>query len=268
LRPAYQVVVYGYRPDDRRVFRDESLEGVLIQAQQYRSQHPGRTSQTSVECILHESEFDLRAREAELHRGDEWFPLWDVLWAGNEANWRGLESPAEFSRGFVESIICTWPDWLAHHKQILAQTPLKNVELTTRPELTYQPNRNADYDCYFIAGIDHRVMASSVVGGSESSTISQLLKAEWPRLKFTLPPPLVTVDFSGARTITLPPGWVVRGAMPTYVEIDEAQRMFQSSTIARSSMPHYLYYGDGPTPSVATAPPAPPADPSSDDGNI
>lgn len=42
----------------------------------------------------------LHRRERELlqqHR-EEWFPLWDTLWAGLEAQWNGLSDPAEFCR--------------------------------------------------------------------------------------------------------------------------------------------------------------------------
>lgn len=181
----------------------------------------------------------LRERERELLEGSAGVWKNRFVWAGGFDGVIGIAchipEGVKYIRGFIETITCAWVGWEVYHEQILAQTPLKNVELTTRPDARF--------------------------------AIEGALRAKWPRLKFTLPPPLVTVDFSGARTITLPFGWTIRGAVPTYEVIDEAQRLFQSSTIARSSMPHYLYYGDGPTPSAATAPPEPPADPSPDAEN-
>lgn len=66
----------------------------------------------------------LRRRERELMSGP-------ACWVGIDttAIW-----PIEFSRGFVESIQCSWSDWLTHADAIRAATPLRKVRLTTWPE--------------------------------------------------------------------------------------------------------------------------------------
>lgn len=169
----------------------------------------------------------LRERERELLEGSAGVWKNRFVWAGGFDGVIGIAchipEGVKYIRGFIETITCAWVGWEVYHEQILAQTPLKNVELTTRPDARF--------------------------------AIEGALRAKWPRLKFTLPPPLVTVDFSGARTITLPFGWTVRqfaGQPPS--EVYEGFR--QGDAV-------YIYYGDGPTPSVTVAPPEPPADQSS-----
>lgn len=171
---------------------------------------------------------------------------WDEWKLKDCGDWQNLlhesqyKTGIKFVRGFVEAIACTWADWLANHEQILKQTPLKNVNLTT------------------VGPIASEGRILEIEGMMDDLRVATL-ERHWPRLKFTLPSPLVTVDFSGARTITLPPGWVIRqfsGSPPS--EVYEGFR--QGDAV-------HIYYGDGATPSVATAPPAPPSDPSSDAEN-
>lgn len=40
----------------------------------------------------------------------------------------------EWRRGFIETVTCTWPDWLNHSTAILKAAPIKAVRLTTMPE--------------------------------------------------------------------------------------------------------------------------------------
>lgn len=48
------------------------------------------------------------------------------------------------SRGFVESITLSWPDWLTHAAAILAATPLREVTLTTRPNVWHRSDSDED----------------------------------------------------------------------------------------------------------------------------
>lgn len=127
----------------------------------------------------------MRRREKELlFHG--WFPLWDTLWAGNETHWRGLESPAEFRRGFVEVITCTWADWLTHHKAILAATTLKEVFLTTVP----------GRDWILLSMWNDDGSEFGRIGVIGEKTLLRLLNKEWPGITFDLPPCDAPADLS------------------------------------------------------------------------
>lgn len=137
LKPTYQVVAYGYNPDDRRVFRDESIEGVLTQVQQYRRQHPGNSSQTGVECIPHGSEFLLRKRERELLKAGHaaWMPVvTGFSFIPRASNEPLQENHVLYRRGFPAYVKLSWKKWLGCADFLLSEVPVTDVELTTRPE--------------------------------------------------------------------------------------------------------------------------------------
>lgn len=60
----------------------------------------------------------------------EWFgPVHNVTICGSEI----APHITWFRRGFIESITCTWQDWLTHNEAILAACPLRSVNLTSSP---------------------------------------------------------------------------------------------------------------------------------------
>lgn len=51
-------------------------------------------------------------------------------------------NPSDFTRGFVSSVECTWPEWLANADAVLKATPLERVRLTTEvrsADCLYEP---------------------------------------------------------------------------------------------------------------------------------
>ena len=82
----------------------------------------------------------LRRREGELWTGgthnpvtlpDEIMRNWS--YAISDLFLSGRYPALVVRRGFIESVICTWFDWLTHAGAIRAATPLREVRLTTRP---------------------------------------------------------------------------------------------------------------------------------------
>jgi len=48
-----------------------------------------------------------------------------------EGKWENFAQ--KFTRGFVSEIGCSWESWSKHHADIMRQTPLEKVNLTSRP---------------------------------------------------------------------------------------------------------------------------------------
>lgn len=134
----------------------------------------------------------LCVREKELLvMAKHWFPLWETLWAGSEADWRMREPPAEFSRGFVQSVTCTWDDWIAHHAAIIATTPLQNVTLTSQPGLEVGgPDANYSRECSLnnkgavIVSKRIEYLTNHLV--AVQRILLELLRVKWPRISFSL----------------------------------------------------------------------------------
>lgn len=66
----------------------------------------------------------------------------------------------DFRRGFVERISLSSQDWLAHADELVKAAPIREVELTTLPEIV------------FVHGINGKLVFES----------------KWPRIKFTMTP--------------------------------------------------------------------------------
>jgi uncharacterized protein (TIGR02996 family) len=100
--------------------------------------------------------------------GAEWIPTRDIT-----VSWR---------RGFVAAITLCAEAWLQHADALLKTAPLEEVTLTTWPEWVY----------------GHRQGSARLVGRGPFHSLrglygvgqvaNRLLSAEWPRIKFNLPP--------------------------------------------------------------------------------
>lgn len=117
--------------------------------------------------------------------------------AVDASTWVGYRSvlyfwPAEFRRGFVGAITCSWQDWRTHHAALLLSAPLTAVRFTTWPELEYVKRVGLKHTVR-LRGMGRLVNASAhdahriIHGSLAPPLISQLLVLEWPRLTFGLP---------------------------------------------------------------------------------
>jgi len=146
----------------------------------------------------------LRRRERELldaHRSD-WFRLlsrrpgfgennplrwWPVASNDEELADRGANVPILSAaiegtprRGFVERVGLTAADWLAHADALTAAAPIREVALTTWPEVS----------CYVtFAKFPQRKMRPVDVGENLTADemMAKLFEHVWPRIQFTLP---------------------------------------------------------------------------------
>lgn len=133
----------------------------------------------------------LRRRERELlaRHNEEW------LW-GSVPRQRGSDGEDEFRpnflrtwrRGFVESITCSWEDWLKHADALRAAQPIQRVQLTTRPEVSY--SSRPGYVLWMIDdGLKKTVESPDQnwrhVTSSEAQAI--ILAAEFPGINFDVP---------------------------------------------------------------------------------
>lgn len=101
----------------------------------------------------------------------------------------------EVQRGFVESLRLPAADWLTHAAAILAEHLVREVTLTTWPEidsLYYAPSRH--YEMRLIGGRrmsiygQHHIQHATP-DGRPANIIRQLLRDEWPGITFHLPEP-------------------------------------------------------------------------------
>ncbi len=99
---------------------------------------------------------------------------------------------AKFRRGFVESVECTAAAWLTHADALTAAAPIREVRLTTWPEVHFSmpPGWGA---CNWQLGLRPRWWTAPQlnVHAGETDVIllrMRLFAAEWPRIAFTLPP--------------------------------------------------------------------------------
>ena len=104
--------------------------------------------------------------------------------------------PSCFRRGFVERIACTAAVWLARADALLAAAPIREVQLTTWPDWYTDAGVVLLHDgVHPVLGgtsrrCDRMVFTSGAfVGRLNSHVIADVLAAEWPEIKFGLPPP-------------------------------------------------------------------------------
>lgn len=133
----------------------------------------------------------LRRRESELYTGDgSYGPFTNA--------WRWLDEPrnrdgsfwypngADWSRGFVEVVVCSWQDWLAHHATITAATPLRRVRLTSRPNVETRTNP-VGLRLVGCSAWRSNLLREWDVNGGQPLITAALLRAEWPGIAFELP---------------------------------------------------------------------------------
>lgn len=97
-----------------------------------------------------------------------------------------------FSRGFIESITCSWSDWLQHADAIRTTTPLRKVTLTTWPDTPQHVAAAESWDP--IPGHTLPVRLGWRYPGQAISydwpvrrTAVDFIRLAWPGLEFTLP---------------------------------------------------------------------------------
>lgn len=164
----------------------------------------------------------LRRRERELFAGSgpKW---WDDLPGKYRATIENttIESACgkvfRVRRGFVDSITCTAADCLAHLDSILAAQPVREVTLTTWPEVHSGPGNSVRIrDLYrdfldFCTVEDARQYrmdhpGSGLLEAKRRLMTPHLLAAEWPRIKTWNLPPLETPEFpNSAETLARRP---------------------------------------------------------------
>ncbi len=91
----------------------------------------------------------------------------------------------KWRRGFVEGVECTAANFLAHADALTVAAPIREVRLTTWPEValfTYDGSGQVAR----VQGIKAQYQPSSIE--SEGDMGRHLLRLEWPRINFTLPP--------------------------------------------------------------------------------
>lgn len=157
---------------------------------------------------------ELARRERELLDpfGFRWlaggFPGWSLEWGNKDPSGltfrvrRGQEHShlmlAEFHRGFVDVFICTAEDWLQHAKAILLQQPIREVRLTTMPQMRvselghgYLPGQLARRYRLQIGEREVTVdLEDSPSINNQAYALTRLLNFAFPKIKFTLPPSL------------------------------------------------------------------------------
>jgi uncharacterized protein (TIGR02996 family) len=108
------------------------------------------------------------------------------------ANWSAIPmielapgfSQAVFRRGFIEGIRCTWEAWLLNADALTAQSPVRVVDLMTRPGVGWDsgPGR-VDY---LLEGRSAKVRQKAPLLTTFDS-VPHLLKMEWPSISFGEP---------------------------------------------------------------------------------
>jgi uncharacterized protein (TIGR02996 family) len=112
---------------------------------------------------------------------------------------------AEFRRGFVEEITCSWDDWRLHADAIRAATPLRKVRLTTNVEVRTQvvprfdsPNIHQVHHADFYipsrerGGVAYSLTESDMAKSGLTTLncpeiILEMLVFAWPGIEFELP---------------------------------------------------------------------------------
>lgn len=115
-------------------------------------------------------------------------------WAGPAASLvRGDNpDPYTFRRGFVEAVTCSWPDWQLHGDAIRAGHPVREVTLTTRPDVYAHPAAGAGGGVfpYAVAGRVVEVTEQEMMSAepNRNSVLGLMLSRRWPGVAFALPP--------------------------------------------------------------------------------
>jgi hypothetical protein len=112
-------------------------------------------------------------------------PVYDLM----VANQGWLESLSWWRRGFIESITCSWQDWLTHNKAIRAAAPLRSVTFTTWPEIERAGDNRSNERIRITGGQWVRIWLDTNPWKFPSLRfiLSTLCRAEWPGINFTLP---------------------------------------------------------------------------------
>lgn len=174
---------------------------------------------------------DLRRRERQLllARGFDWVPCPGVKLSRHDDGVNvsflvvttfaiGSGIRCRFRRGFVELVECPWADWIAHADAVLAACPIRDVTLTTNPEM----QSNSHLQQWRLRGPSAfdgpfrqwRTVVSASLYWRDS--IGPLLAAEWPSVKNWHLPPQIAASWSHiplipSSPIMIDPRFLVRG---------------------------------------------------------
>lgn len=94
-----------------------------------------------------------------------------------------------FRKGFVEAVTLPWQSWAQHHATLRESNPIREVTLTTWPQMVRQQRSAGDWT-YWLDGVQ-----SGLFGGIyrmtrhplRHSEAARLLAEPWPGIEFTLP---------------------------------------------------------------------------------
>ena len=179
-----QIKLAAMQPTAGDVRKSENL------LKRYRKGAPVPLKAKTPAVLILKSKILLESRQLGTCTGDcsdNTFAAARYVWAGPVAKLNDPDQNGwEFSRGFVDSITCTWNDWLAHHTAILAATTLKEVFLSTVPGRDWILLSMWNYDGSEFGRI-------GVIG---EKMLLRLLNKEWYGITFKLPPCDAPVDVS------------------------------------------------------------------------
>lgn len=92
----------------------------------------------------------------------------------------------DFVRGFIERLALPAAAWLTHADAMTKGTPVREVAFTTWPEYRFKDNGR----CAFVGRErDHWIPRGESYDHSRRGITEMLLAAEWPGIRFALPPP-------------------------------------------------------------------------------
>ncbi len=109
---------------------------------------------------------------------------------------------AYFRWGLVEALTCPAADWLAHADALTTAAPIREVRLTTWPVLNWEDRPFERDHRYWLPGrtlfhtltdIEISNVPASAAEAFRRNRVSELLRAEWPRIDFTLAPVVASV---------------------------------------------------------------------------
>ncbi len=134
----------------------------------------------------------LRQRERELWAESARVGGWDDLWSSFAGFVLALDSsPDEMTgivrRGFVEAVTLSSPEWVAYADALCAATPLREVRLTTWPDIYVSKMGGRTLNKVKAAEINSSRMVVWYERHNQVPVVRDLLAAQWPRITFTLP---------------------------------------------------------------------------------
>lgn len=129
----------------------------------------------------------LRKREREIFPGDRWYPSW------SKSDYDYFT--VDWCRGFIHTINLSSEAWFAHHAEILAQHPVREVTLTTMPEarrshsVRGEPGTWFEFPARFMIRIDSVFLNILPLFSPRNAKaiVIEALGQTWPKITFYLP---------------------------------------------------------------------------------